>query len=86
MMAVMGIRVWRTKVIIERYVREQEELSMSRLHGGDGGIDGNHRDLAFFPDENELDLDLEPALQYRDHIASPASRGPSTHTFLPKLT
>ena len=91
MMAIMAIRVWRTKVIIERYVREQEELSMARArndHGGDYG-DHNHHDEAFFPDGNELDLDLEPALQYRDHIGAPAgasSTGPSSATFLPKLT
>jgi len=88
-LTVMAVRIWRTKVIIERYVREQEELSMTRLSGGAAastGPNGSHRDLAFFPDENELDLDLEPALQYRDHISAPAASGPSRHSFLPKLT
>ena len=76
-LAVMAIRVWRTKMIIDRYVKEQQAMN-----SGDYG----HRDPAFFPEDTELDLDLEPALQYSDHIGGGTTSAPQQANFLPQLT
>lgn len=80
-LAVMAIRVWRTKMIIDRYVKEQQAMN----NGKGGGVHG-HRDPSFFPEDNELDLDLEPALQYSDHIQPVQSATPTRANFLPQLT
>lgn len=82
-LAVMAIRVWRTKMIIDRYVKEQQAMNDAQQNGGLG-----HRDPVYFPDDSALDLDLEPALQYSDHIGGANGRASPPHaaSFLPQLT
>jgi len=92
-LAVMAIRVWRTKMIIDRYVKEQQAMNDAQQNGLGLGAYG-HRDPTFFPEDSaELDLDLEPALQYSDHINSSGTNGangraspPGAASFLPQLT
>lgn len=71
------LRQYRSKMIVDQYLKEQaakKELGAMA-----------HLDHAFFPDE--VDLDVEPALQYSDHIdPSPAQHPPAKGAFLPKLT
>jgi hypothetical protein len=83
-LAVMAIRVWRTKMIIDRYVKEQQAMNDAQQNGGGLG----HRDPIYFPDDSALDLDLEPALQYSDHIGGVNGRASPPHaaSFLPQLT
>jgi len=83
-LAVMAIRVWRTKMIIDRYVKEQQAMTDAQQNGGVLG----HRDPIYFPDDSTLDLDLEPALQYSDHIGGVNGRASPPHavSFLPQLT
>lgn len=80
-LAVMAIRVWRTKMIIDRYVKEQQAMNDAQQNLG-------HRDPIYFPDDSALDLDLEPALQYSDHIGGANGRASPPHaaSFLPQLT
>ena len=84
-LALAALRVWRTKMIIERYIREQKK-DIDNANQGEF-----HHDQEFFPDDsaNALDWDLEPALQYSDMLGGGSQRpsGPPSNTaFLPKIT
>jgi hypothetical protein len=72
------LRQYRSKMIVDQYLKEQAGLRATTDERG------AHWDHGLFPDE--VDLDVEPALQYSDHIAaSPAQQPPAKNSFLPKI-
>ena len=80
---IITVRQYRSKMIIDQYLKEQAGGG----HSNDERGAMNHWDPTYFPEENELDLDVEPALQYRDHInPEPAQQPPAEQSFLPQIS
>jgi hypothetical protein len=79
LVVVACLRQYRSKAIVDQYLKEQAGLRATTTERG------AHWDHALFPAlPDAVDLDVEPALQYRDHV--PAQQPPAKNSFLPKLT
>jgi hypothetical protein len=68
-------RQYRSKMIVDQYLKEQAVIRAQK----DEGAVMPHWDQTLFSDQ--VDLDVEPALQYSDHI-----QPPTKNSFLPKLS